>query len=64
MLKKLIVYVVFILIFLIPFAASVESVMNKTQKFSIGVASNAVNRAFWVMFGELLDILEEFKSIK
>lgn len=47
MVQKLVVYVALILIFLIPFATTVESIMNKTQNFSLGVMTNAINRVFW-----------------
>ncbi|CAF0775680.1 unnamed protein product [Brachionus calyciflorus] len=64
MVKNLIVYVMLILVFLLPFSVAVESVLNKTQEFSVGVFSSAINRGFWVMFGELLDILDEFSQFQ
>ena len=48
--QKLVVYVALILIFLLPFAAVVETVINKTQEISLAAVSNAINRAFWFGF--------------
>lgn len=79
MVKKLSVYIMLILVFLIPFSVSMESVLNKTQAFSFSAFASAINRGFWylilfqnvlffikffkrVMFGELLDILDEFNG--
>lgn len=47
MVNKLIYYVVLILIFLIPFSTSVESILNKTQRFSFTIIINSFNRTFW-----------------
>lgn len=47
MVKKLAVYIMLILVFLIPFSISIESVLNKTQSFSFGAFASAVNRGFW-----------------
>ncbi len=47
MINKLVYYVLLILIFLIPFSTTVESILHKTQPFSFWVLVNSINRTFW-----------------
>ena len=47
MVKKLLVFVVLILIFLIPFGTTVETVLHKSQPFSVDVIIKTFNRAYW-----------------
>ena len=42
-------FVALILIFLIPFGTAVETILNKTQRPSMTVITNAFNRAYWVV---------------
>jgi hypothetical protein len=47
MINKLVYYVLLILIFLVPFSTTVESILHKTQSFSVWVLVDSLNRTFW-----------------
>ena len=55
------VYVVLTMVFFVPFGVTTQSILDFSDKPELKTITNAINRAFWPLFHDVLTILKEFE---